>query len=100
MFQRIEEEYFSTFEIDEQYINIIDSDTKERLRIVKYQYMKDYVTVYYYKFENTHNIVTWSPNDVEWKVIDQYEKTMTYEQAKSLVIKNRDKKLERILNYD
>jgi hypothetical protein len=99
MYQRIKEEQESSFEIDETYINK-DSDTKERLRIVKYQYMKDYVTVYYYKFENTHNIAPWSPNDVEWEVIDQYEKTMTYEDAKSLVIKNRDKKLERILNYD
>ena len=97
MYQRIETEDKTSFEIDEQYMNIIDSDTKERLRIVKYPHMvDDYVTVYYYKFLNTHTPISYSPSEIEWKVIEQYEKTMTYEQAKSLVIKNRDKKLERL----
>jgi len=98
MYQPIDPEYKTSFEIDEEYINIINSDTKERLRIVNYKHMIDgYVSVYYYKFINTHKPIPWHTSEIEWKIIDQYEKTMTYEQAKSLVIKNRDKKLERLL---
>jgi len=78
------------------FFKIKSEQIKEQIRIRRANKDSDLCVIYYTKIKKSNKIGF--NGEYKWYIIDEYDKSMTYDDAKKIIYGDRLKKLNRILN--
>lgn len=78
------------------FFKIKSENIKEQIRIRRSNIYTELCVIYYTKIQKSNKIGF--NGEYKWNIIDEYDKAMTYDDAKKIIYGDRLKKLNRILN--